>query len=188
MTLIERAAYLAQGMPGIVVALALIAVTVSQCGRSTRPPCCSRRLCDLFLPLAIVSIRATLSQLQRALEDAGRSLGLSRAAVIARIVLPQAAPGIGAAAAIVFVSVETELTATLLLAPIGTHTAGDGNLGRHLDDGFCVGCTLCWADGAFIARLDLAAGAALRPGRRWSCRTRRKSVPRACCGKVDRLF
>jgi iron(III) transport system permease protein len=38
------------------------------------------------------------------------------------VVLPLAGPGIGAGAAIVFVSVVTELTATLLLAPIGTQT------------------------------------------------------------------
>jgi iron(III) transport system permease protein len=36
--------------------------------------------------------------------------------------LPLAGPGLGAAAAMVFVSVVTELTATLLLAPIGTQT------------------------------------------------------------------
>jgi ABC-type maltose transport system permease subunit len=40
----------------------------------------------------------------------------------ARVTLPLAAPGMGAAAALVFISVTTELTATLLLAPIGTQT------------------------------------------------------------------
>ena len=39
-----------------------------------------------------------------------------------RVTLPLAGPGLGAAAALVFVSVVTELTATLLLAPIGTQT------------------------------------------------------------------
>jgi iron(III) transport system permease protein len=38
------------------------------------------------------------------------------------VTLPLGAPGLGAAAAMVFVSVVTELTATLLLAPIGTRT------------------------------------------------------------------
>ena len=39
-----------------------------------------------------------------------------------RIILPLAASGFAAALALVFVSVVTELTATLLLAPIGTRT------------------------------------------------------------------
>ena len=121
--LLERAAYLAQGVPGIVVALALIALTV----HNLRPLYQSTALlvtayAILDLPLAIVSLRATFAQLQRSLEEAGRSLGLSGWAVGWRIVLPQAGPGLGAAGAIVFVSITTELTATLLLAPIGTET------------------------------------------------------------------
>jgi iron(III) transport system permease protein len=122
-SLLERAAYLAQGVPGIVVALALIALTV----QNLRPLYQSTALLVmaygiLFLPLAVVSVRTTLAQVQPRLEDAGRSLGLSRLAVAWRVVLPLAGPGIGAGAAIVFVSVVTELTATLLLAPIGTQT------------------------------------------------------------------
>ena len=39
-----------------------------------------------------------------------------------RVVLPLAAPGIFSAAALVFIAGATELTATLLLAPIGTTT------------------------------------------------------------------
>jgi iron(III) transport system permease protein len=42
--------------------------------------------------------------------------------VLLRVSLPLAAPGLGAAGALVFISVTTELTATLLLAPIGTQT------------------------------------------------------------------
>src|ERR1700749_3045796 len=59
---------------------------------------------------------------RRGLEEAGRSLGLGWMAVLWRVLLPLAGPGLGAAAAMVFVSVVTELTATLLLAPIGTRT------------------------------------------------------------------
>lgn len=122
-TLLERTTYLAQGTPGIVVALSLIALTI----QNARPLYQSTGLlvvgyAILFLPLAIVSLRATFAQLQRSLEDAGRSLGLSRMAVARRVILPLAGPGVGAAAAIVFVSIVTELTATLLLAPIGTET------------------------------------------------------------------
>jgi iron(III) transport system permease protein len=122
-TLIDRTAYLAQGVPGIVVALALISLTI----RAAYPLYQSTVLligayAVVFLPLALVSVRATLAQTQRVLEDAGRSLGLGWAAVVWRILLPLIGPGIGAALALVFVSIVTELTATLLLAPIGTET------------------------------------------------------------------
>jgi iron(III) transport system permease protein len=122
-TALERLAYLAQSLPGIVVALALVSLTV----HSLRPLYQSTMLlvvayAILFLPLALVSVRAALAQAQPALEEAGRSLGLGRVAVLWRVSLPLAAPGLGAAAALVFISVTTELTATLLLAPIGTRT------------------------------------------------------------------
>jgi len=121
--LLERAAYLAQSVPGIVVALALISLTV----HALHPLYQSRFLlllayAILFLPLALVSVRSALVQAQVRLEEAGRSLGLGRAGVLLRITLPLAAPGLGAAAAMVFIAVLTELTATLLLAPIGTQT------------------------------------------------------------------
>jgi iron(III) transport system permease protein len=122
-TALERAAYLAQSIPGIVIALALVSLTV----HTLRPlyestPLLVAAYAVLFLPLALVSVRAALTQAQPALEEAGRSLGLNRAAVLLRVSLPLAAPGLGAAAALVFISVTTELTATLLLAPIGTQT------------------------------------------------------------------
>jgi len=122
-TALERSAYLAQSIPGIVVALALVSLTV----HTLRPlyestPLLVAAYAVLFLPLALVGVRAALTQAQPALEEAGRSLGLGRTAVLLRVSLPLAAPGLGAAAALVFIAVTTELTATLLLAPIGTQT------------------------------------------------------------------
>ena len=121
--LLERSAYLAQGVPGIVVALALISLTV----QAVRPLYQSTALlvlayATLFLPLALVSVRAAFGQIQPGLEEAGRTLGLGWPALARRVVLPLAGPGLGAAAAMVFLSVMTELTATLLLSPIGTRT------------------------------------------------------------------
>jgi iron(III) transport system permease protein len=121
--LLERIAYLAQSVPGIVVALALVTLTVHH----LRPLYQSTVLLLLayavvFLPLGLVSVRAAMVQAQARLEEAGRSLGLGWLAVTLRITLPLAAPGLGAAAAMVFIAVVTELTATLLLAPIGTDT------------------------------------------------------------------
>jgi iron(III) transport system permease protein len=42
--------------------------------------------------------------------------------VLRRVTLPLIGPGLGAGAALIFISITTELTATLLLAPIGTET------------------------------------------------------------------
>jgi iron(III) transport system permease protein len=122
-TLLERSAYLAQSIPGIVVALALVSLTV----HSLQPLYQSTALlviayAIMFLPLALVSVRTAFGQAQRRLEEAGRSLGLNRIQVLIRISLPLAAPGLGAAASMVFIATVTELTATLLLAPIGTQT------------------------------------------------------------------
>ncbi|MGH7121261.1 MAG: ABC transporter permease [Acetobacteraceae bacterium] len=122
-TVLERAAYLGQGVPGIVIALAFITITIR-----TVQPLYQTALtlivayAILFLPLALVSVRAALMQAERRLEEVGRSLGLGWFSVARRIMLPLAGPGLGAAAALVFVSIVTELTATLLLAPIGTNT------------------------------------------------------------------
>jgi len=67
-------------------------------------------------------VRTALSQGQRNLEDVARSLGLGWPSVVWRVMLPLAAPGLGAAAAMVFISISTELTTTLILSPTGTRT------------------------------------------------------------------
>jgi iron(III) transport system permease protein len=148
-TVLERAAYLAQGIPGIAVALALISLTV----HALHPLYQSQfsllfAYAILFLPLALVSVRSALLQAQMRLEEAGRSLGLNGLAVLWRITLPLAAPGLGAAAALVFISVTTELTATLLLAPLGTQTLA----------------TQIWADTSTVAFAAAAPFAAALAG------------------------
>jgi len=121
--LMERLTYLAGALPSIVVALALITVTI----RFARPIYQSAitliaAYVLLFLPRAMVTLRTALLQAPPELEDAARALGIGRAATLRRVVLPLAAPGIFSAAALVFIAVATELTATLLLSPIGTTT------------------------------------------------------------------
>ncbi|MCQ8278239.1 iron ABC transporter permease [Acetobacteraceae bacterium KSS8] len=120
---LERIAYMGQGAPGIVVALALITLALKLLTPLYQSaPLLILAYAILFLPLALVSVRAAFEQAQRKLEDAGRALGLGPFAVARRIVLPLAAPGLGAAASLVFAAVVTELTTTLLLSPIGTRT------------------------------------------------------------------
>jgi iron(III) transport system permease protein len=121
--LLERAAFTAHALPGIVVALALIAVSV----HSVRPlyqtlPLLLLAYSILFLPRAIVSIRSSLEHAQPVLEDVARSLGHRPSGVLLRVTLPLIRNGIGAGAALVFLAVSTELTSTLLMAPLGTST------------------------------------------------------------------
>jgi iron(III) transport system permease protein len=121
--LIERATFTAHALPGIVVALALVAVSI----RSVRPlyqtlPLLLLGYAILFLPRAVVSIRSSLEHAQPVLEDVARSLGERPAGVLVRVTLPLIRNGLGAGAALVFLAVSTELTATLLMAPIGTST------------------------------------------------------------------
>jgi iron(III) transport system permease protein len=120
---LERGAWLAQGVPGIVIALALITATVQAVPalyQSTLLLLIAYAI--LFMPFALVGMRTALLQSDRRLEDAAKSLGAGSMRVLWRITVPLAAPGFGAAAALVFIAVSTELTATLLLAPIGTET------------------------------------------------------------------
>lgn len=122
-TAMERSVFLAQGVPGLVIALALVSLAV----RALQPLYQGVTLlivayAILFLPLALVSVRAALMQAQPRLEDTARSLGLDAVQTFVRVMLPLAGPGFGAAAAMVFISVVTELNATLLLAPLDTHT------------------------------------------------------------------
>jgi iron(III) transport system permease protein len=122
-TLIERCTFLAHALPGIVVALALVAVSI----RAVRPlyqtaPLLLLAYATLFLPRAVVSVRASLEQAPPVLDEVSRSLGDGPWATAWRVTLPLLRPGLGAGAALVFLAVSTELTATLLLSPLGTNT------------------------------------------------------------------
>jgi iron(III) transport system permease protein len=122
-TLLERSTYLGSSVPGIVVALALVTLSI----RATpwlyqTVPVLVAAYAILFLPRAIVPVRAAVEQSTPLHDDVAASLGASAPARLRRVTLPLLAPGIGAGAALVFLAVVTELTATLLLAPTGTTT------------------------------------------------------------------
>ncbi|MGO4256852.1 ABC transporter permease [Marmoricola sp. RAF53] len=122
-TFLERAAYVANALPGIVVALALITVSINVVPALYQTlPLLLLAYGILFLPRALVSIRSSLEHAPPVLEDVSRSLGHSTWATLRRVTLPLVAPGVGAGAALVFLAISTELTATLLLSPIGTNT------------------------------------------------------------------
>jgi iron(III) transport system permease protein len=122
-TVLERSTYVANALPGIVVALALITASI----RFLPPAYQTTGLLlagytILFLPRAMVSTRAAIAQAPPVFEDVAHALGTRGAATLRRVILPLIAPGVGAGAALVFLAVVTELTATLLLAPTGTRT------------------------------------------------------------------
>jgi iron(III) transport system permease protein len=120
---VEGANYVTSSLPGIVTALALVTVAI----QFARPLYQSVALIVfayvlLFMPRALVNVRAGLAQVPTGLEEASRSLGSSQTATFFRVTLRLTAPAAAAGASLVFVAVATELTATLLLAPTGTRT------------------------------------------------------------------
>jgi iron(III) transport system permease protein len=121
--LLEGSNYLAGGLPGIVIALALVTLTVRVApGLYQTVVTVVLAYALIFLPRALVGLRAGIAQAPVELEQAARALGHSPAAAIRRVTLKLAAPGAAAAVALVFLGITNELTATLLLAPNGTHT------------------------------------------------------------------
>jgi iron(III) transport system permease protein len=122
-TMLERSTFIGHSLPGIVVALALVTIAI----RFARPiyqtvPLLLGAYVILFLPLATVSIRAGLLQASPGLEEAAHSLGVGRLSAFVHVTLRLILPNIGTGAALVFLAIVTELTATLLISPIGTQT------------------------------------------------------------------
>lgn len=122
-TVLERSAYIANALPGIVVALALITVSIRVVPALYQTlPVLLLAYAILFLPRALVSVRSSLEHAPVVLDEVSRSLGDSAWRTFRRVTLPLVSPGIGTGAALVFLAISTELTATLLLSPIGTDT------------------------------------------------------------------
>jgi len=120
---VERLTYAGFALPGIVIALALVffGATYARPLYQTLPMLLVAYVI-LFIPQAVGSTRSSLLQLPASLEEAGRSLGHSGAAVFRRITLPLLSPGVLAGGALVFLTCMKELPATLILSPIGFRT------------------------------------------------------------------
>ena len=121
--LIEASYYLAAAMPGVVVALALVTVTV----RVALPfyqttATITLAYVILFLPRALIALRASLAQAPVELDQAAASLGQSPFTTFRRVTLRLAAPGAAAGMALTALGIMNELTATQMLAPLGTRT------------------------------------------------------------------
>jgi len=120
---LEGATYVSSSLPAIIVALALVTVTlrtVPALYQTTWTVVFAYVI--IFLPRALVSLRSGLAQAPIALEEAARALGRSPLRARIHVTLPLLLPSIGAGAALVGLGAANELTATLLLAPNGTRT------------------------------------------------------------------
>ncbi|MFH5824448.1 ABC transporter permease [Georgenia sp. AZ-5] len=121
--LVEHATYAGHALPGIVVALALVffgaryAQPIYQ-----RTPLLVLAYAVLFMPAAIGAVRSAVAQSPRSMEEIARSLGHRPLAVLRRVTVPLAGPGIAAGFALVMLTVMKELPATLLLRPTGVDT------------------------------------------------------------------
>ena len=122
-TVIERSTYVANALPGIVVGLALVVASLRLVPAVYQTAgLLVAAYAILFLPRAVVTVRAGLEQAPAVLDDVAHSLGVGPLATARRVTLPLIAPSLGAGAALVFLAISTELTATLMLSPIGTRT------------------------------------------------------------------
>jgi len=120
---LENVTYLGFALPGVTVGLALVYLGIRVFPQLYQQlPMLIAGYAVLFLPLAVGIVRTAVSDAPVRLEEASRSLGRGRLQTLARVTVPLAAPGIVAAAALVFVSVARELPATLMLRPTGTET------------------------------------------------------------------
>ena len=117
---LELSNYVTSSMPGIVVGLAFVTVSIRFVpGVYQTAFVLVAAYVLLFLPRALVSLRSGLAQAPRELEEAAQALGVRPLAAFARVTLRLAAAG---GAALVFLAIVNELTATLLLSPNGTRT------------------------------------------------------------------
>ena len=120
---LEAANYISSSMPGIVVALALVTITVHNVPaiyQSSFVLVAAYAL--LFMPRALVNLRAGLAQAPVQLDEAARALGKPPLLAFILVTLRLSAPAAAGGAALVFLGIVNELTATLLLAPNGTRT------------------------------------------------------------------
>lgn len=120
---IERGVFTIFSLPHITVAIAVVAFTI----RYATPVYQSILVLGLvyasmFLAQATSAAKASLLQVNPALEDASRSLGKGPVATYIRVTLPLMARGLLAGGALVFVTTLKELPATLLLSPPGFTT------------------------------------------------------------------
>ncbi|HEY1155368.1 MAG TPA: ABC transporter permease subunit, partial [Arthrobacter sp.] len=120
---LELSNYVTSSMPGIVVALAFVTVSIRVVpGIYQTAGVLVAAYVLLFLPRALVNLRAGLAQAPKELDEAAQALGKPPLLAFIRVTLRLTAPAAAGGAALVFLAIANELTATLLLSPNGTRT------------------------------------------------------------------
>lgn len=121
--LIERSAWVAHSLPGVVVSLGLVFFAV----RWMHPFYQTGSLlvigyAILYLPIAVGAQRVGIGNAAVQYDEVSRSLGRGSVATFLSVTLPLALPGIVAGIMLVMLNVSKELTMTLLLRPTGSQT------------------------------------------------------------------
>jgi iron(III) transport system permease protein len=124
-TVLERATYLSFALPDLVGAIAL-AYAASHWALRLYGSFALLVFAEavLFVPFAVVALRATLGQLERGLEESARSLGSRPLASFWRVTVPLARPGIVAAAVLIFAFTLGDLSTAQVLLPLDRYTLG----------------------------------------------------------------
>ena len=128
---LERLAYAGYATPGLAFGLALTAMALTLDRLFVAPgqtllyqslPLMVYAYVLHFLAEAIGPVRTAFQQINPRLEEAARTLGRGRVAAFCTVTLPLLRPGLGAAAALVFLSAMKELPLAVLLRPAGYDT------------------------------------------------------------------
>ena len=120
---LEASQYIVGALPGVVVALALVTVTVRMILPLYQTLFTVLLAYGLmFLPRALISLRASIAQAPVELEQAANGLGRSPLQALTEVTLRLAAPGAAAGMSLAALGIMTELTATQMLAPNGVRT------------------------------------------------------------------
>ncbi len=122
---LERVTYLSFALPDLVAAIA-VAYAASHYAPAIYGSVALLVLAYaiLFVPFAVVALRATLGQIEPALDDSARSLGAGPLRRLTRVTGPLARPGFAAAGVLVFAFVLGDLATTQVLLPPGLVTLG----------------------------------------------------------------
>lgn len=120
---LEGAAYVAHGLPGIVIGIAMVSVGITVLRPFyQREPLLILAYAVLLVPVAVGSVRAAIESTPVRHEEVARSLGRGPLGAFAAVTARGAAPGVAAGAALVLLTCMKELPVTLLLRPTGTDT------------------------------------------------------------------
>jgi iron(III) transport system permease protein len=124
-TVLERSTYLSFALPDLVAAIALSYAAVHW-ARFVYGSFTLIVLAEavLFVPFAVVAMRATLGQIEPSLEESARALGASGLRAFWRVTAPLVRPGAAAAIVLVFAFSLGDLATSQVLLPLNDYTLG----------------------------------------------------------------